>query len=103
MTSTEGPLGHPVVAEADRLVGHLVAPAIAVLADGRDRPAAGALRDWRPKARIVRLDVREPSPRLHVQLAAVEVNLVDGRDLCSLVRLRRVTLSVLPTEKPDEA
>jgi capsular polysaccharide biosynthesis protein len=70
MPSTEPATDRPaVLAELDRSIGHLPSPRVAVLVDGKVRPAAAAIEAWRPGC-VVRLDVRDDSPRLHVRLAA---------------------------------
>jgi capsular polysaccharide biosynthesis protein len=58
-----------VLVELDRRIGHLPSPRVALLVDGKVRPAVAAIEAWRPGC-VVRLDVRDDSPRLHVRLAA---------------------------------
>ncbi len=58
-----------VLVELDRRIGHLPSPRVALLVDGKVRPAVAAIEAWRPGC-VVQLDVRDDSPRLHVRLAA---------------------------------
>ncbi|MDX6374052.1 MAG: hypothetical protein QOD98_3040 [Nocardioidaceae bacterium] len=70
MPSTEPANDRPaVLVELDRRLGHQPSPRVAVLVDGRVRPAVAAIEAWRPGC-VVRFDVRDDSPRLHVRLAA---------------------------------
>jgi len=70
MPSTDPATDRPaVLAELDRRIGHLASPRVAVLVDGKARPAVAAIEAWRPGC-VVRLDVGAESPRLHVRLAA---------------------------------
>lgn len=70
MPSTEPATDRPaVLVELERRIGHLPSPRVALLVDGKVRPAVAAIEAWRPDC-VVQLDVRTDSPRLHVRLAA---------------------------------
>ncbi len=58
-----------MLAELERSIGHLAATRVAVLVDGKERPAVAAIEAWRPGC-VVRHDVRSGGTRLHVRLAA---------------------------------